>query len=446
MEAGWRAISSPLASIERGRGVPSSGTSSPDRTLFEVYGERASGSPLLRGRRRAPNFCGKRPMLERALSRWWVVFIAVVVVHGITTGGQPRTSPDTQLYVRLANDLLAGDLSSTFNIVTLRWTKIIFITLLALARTISPESWREIMMVVNVSCSGAVAVLLVHVARRASRTIAGPAAALLLYLGCYEVFQWMKFVLTDMLFCLASFIPFVLVARRILVPGEPRRPVLLAVSLVVAVFTRQPGIVLIPLVLFAELVLVECRVKRGAAAAMIVAAALVAFAVRTTVVHDPSLWPFGFIKPKIEEFAAREKTGEIVYDRLESHRPSPRTWGDHAVMVADRLVRFFQFTSSGYSRAHNLANVVYFTPLYLLGLAGAVYGFRSGDVRRRALVIALLMWIGVFAYFHALTILDYDWRFRMPLVPHLILLAVIGGEALSLRCRARPRAVGYVSS
>src|SRR5207249_102818 len=114
--------------------------------------------------------------------------------------------------------------------------------------------------------------------------------------------------------------------------------------------------------------------------------------------------------------------GEVVYDRPETSRRPPRTVSDHLVIKADRFVRFFQVTSSKYSWTHNAVNLAYFVPLYLFGVVGLVHGWRSADRRRRSLIRLLALWIGVYAFFHALTVLDFDWRFRTPLIPHLALL------------------------
>ncbi|MBV8516047.1 MAG: hypothetical protein JO197_01475 [Acidobacteria bacterium] len=372
-------------------------------------------------------------MIRRALAKRWFVFLATVVVHALSTRGRALASPDTTLYIQLSDGFLRGDPSQTFTTAAVRWTKTLYLLLLTGARVAAPVHWMALMVAFNVICSGIVAVLLVGIALRASRSAAAPLVAWLAYLGCYELVQWLPFVLTDLMFCAAALVPFALVARRILEPATPPRPWLLAISLAIACFCRPPGALLIPLVLFAELVLVRRTLSVRAAAAIILGIAAAALIVRTAVVYEPARWPFRFVRPKLEEFSGREKTGEVVYDRKETFRPPPKTAADHVTIEADRFARFFQFTSSAYSRAHNLTNAVFFVPLYALGIFGAIAAIRGDDRRRRAYVAALLVWIGVYAYFFALTVLDYDWRFRVPLIPHFILLAACGVDALAVR-------------
>lgn len=378
-------------------------------------------------------------ILQRALSKWWVVFLITVVVHLVTTRGRGLVAVDTPHYVFLADGLTSGNLGATFNLGAVRWTKIVFLVILAAARAVSSEHWTTIIMAVNVVASGVIAVLLVDLVRRATRSVLATAAALVLHLGCYEFFHWLKFVLTDALFCMTAFVPFYLVARRIVDPDAPPRRGLLVLFLALAMFSRPPGALLVLLVLFVELVLVQKRVRMRTALAVTLAAIAIAFVVRTAVVHQPSRWPLRVLEPKLVEFSAREKKGEVIYDRKEMFHAPPRTAMDHALIQGDRFVRFFQFTTSGFSRMHNLVNIAYFVPLYLLGIVAIVHAFRARDERRRALVIALLMWIGCTAVLHALTVLDFDWRFRAPLMPHFIVLACCGISALASGLQRRDR-------
>jgi hypothetical protein len=210
-------------------------------------------------------------------------------------------------------------------------------------------------------------------------------------------------------------------------------------ALLAGFITRPAGVVLVPIAIVTEwLIVPQKRATRGSTVWLLLAAGVFAgFVLRAYLFQDMSRWPFEQMRPKLSEYAAREKTGEVVWDRQETARTPPVTITDHGVIAADRFVRFFQFTSSGFSRMHNLVSVAYYVPLYLLGLIGSVMGLRGGDSKRRAVVRAALVWIGGTALVHAVTILDYDWRYRLPVVPQLILLAVCGVEGLR-RGRQRP--------
>lgn len=370
----------------------------------------------------------------------WITFLVAVLACSILSGGHPRLATDTQTYISIADGMRTGDLSELLTPSFARWSKLTYLAVLALARAFAGGRWMLVMMFVNILCSALTAVLLVDLVRRATRWRGAWVFALLSYLFCWDIWSWLPFVVTDVVYTLVALVPFALVARRLIIDGEPFRPLLLTASLLVVFFTRPPGVVIIPLVLFVELVLVRRRVRGRTAAIAIMAAAVLALAVRTAVVQDPARWPFRFLQPRMVEFSGREKAGEVMQDRKESFRPPAHTMTDHLIIQGDRFVRFFQITAPNNSRRHNLINLAFFIPLYGLGLAGAAAGLVGGDPRRRNLVITLLLWIGVFAFFHALTILDYDWRFRLPLLPQMIFLAACGVDALAVRLGAVERA------
>ena len=377
-------------------------------------------------------------VLRRLLASNVAVFLLVAAVHGVTTRGTAIQGVDTEFYVGIADQVRAGTWSGVFDSSRVMWTKTIYVVLLAAARAISSVHWPLIMVALNVLCCAGTAVLLVALMRRATSSVLAVAVALAFYVTGFDIFTWMRWVLTDPLYSFAAMGVFVLVALPIVEPGAPRRYGLLAAALVFAVFSRPPGMVLVALTLVAALWFWprgetgEPRWRRGLLAAMLVViVAGVAF--RTSIVHDPGRWPVRPLRPKIVEFAAREKTGEVVFGRQETFRPPPRTYTDHLVIQADRFVRFFQFTSVTYSRGHNAYNLLYFIALYLLALVGVVHGFRSGDRRRRDLVRLTLLWLLAFAVYHAMTVLDYDWRFRTPVLPQMIVLAALGAEALLQR-------------
>jgi hypothetical protein len=363
----------------------------------------------------------------------WLVFVLTLLAHAAVTRGRPVIGPDTQLYVRLADGFRASDFSGTFNLDAVRWTKTLYMLVLAAARSMAPELWPHLMMALNVACSAILAAMVIDLVRRATHSSVAAWVALAFYLGCFEIFRWIPHVMTDMPFIAASFWPLYVVGRRLIDPSDAPGTGTLAMSLLLAMFTRPPGALLVPLVVTIELVAVRRVIRFRTAAAVIFALAAAAFAVRTVVVNDPATWPFRFVKPKLIEFSAREKAGEVVLGRVESYRPPVRDAADHIVMTGDRFVRYFQFVTLGYSTIHNVANFLFFAPLYLLGIAGLIDAMAGHDVRRRALACALAFWIVASAYFSALTLLDAQWRYRAPFISAFILLAALGTEAVTRR-------------
>lgn len=356
-------------------------------------------------------------------------FLLVLVTHALTTFGRVLTSVDTDLYVQLADGMLRGDFSATLDSGSVRWTKSVYLVLLALARVTAGRWWPVVMLALNLACSAIAAVLVIDLAKRVTSSSAAAWTAVVLYASCFEIFFWTRFVTTDSLFLLTSFVPFYLVARRLVDPAEPPRVALLAAFVLIGALSRPPGFLLLPFVLFVELVLVRKRISWRAAATLFGVTAIAAVIARCVIVHDPALWPFAFVRGKLTAFSQLEQGGKVILGLQQSWFGPPRSVLGHVVMVVERFVRFFQPVAPWYSLRHNLANACYFLMLYGFS-ALAIARWRDASRAAQRLMVAIAAWTVLYAGVHALTILDAHWRYRSPLMPHLVLFAAIGASHL----------------
>lgn len=389
----------------------------------------------------------RHAIVERPLARRIAVFLIVVVVFGLSMSGGPVQSPDTTLYISLADAIRAGRIDAYITPERATWTVVTFPSLVALARTVAPARWELLILLVNLICSGVTAVLLVDLTWLVTRSVAASVAALLFYLTAFDIVSWARFILTDTVYASLALVSFFLVAKGIVREGSARRRRAgLAVSLLACCVTRPTGIALVPPALLTEFLFVPrahavgVRRRRAEAWLVIVSGILALVVVRVYVLQDVQRWPFEFMRSTLAELAARESRGEVVWGRVGTFRRPPETVQDHLVIQADRFVRFFQVTCSEFSPRHNVINVVYYGSLFSIGLIGVVHGLRSGG-RRRLVVQAALLWIVGTAGFSALTVLDYDWRYRLPVMPQFILLAACGVDFL-VEWRRRARSAG----
>jgi 4-amino-4-deoxy-L-arabinose transferase-like glycosyltransferase len=373
--------------------------------------------------------------VARLLGSNVAVFVIAVLAIGAVTRGRPVIAIDTALYIHVSDTMLRGDLTEIFTPKGARWTKGVFLLAMAIARAVSPKHWTYLLLTVNIIAAALTTTLLIDLVRRTTRSTLVGGAALLLYLTSFDMQVWVSRMLTDTLYTLFAFIPFYLVCRGLLGDAPARSHRFLVIAIALAMLSRPPGLVLIPLVIFALLVLPpgQSANRRRWAICISVVLTIATLVVRTWVVQDPERWPFSFVREKIREFSHREKRGEVIYDRREADRPMPSSFGDHLLMQGDRFVRFFQIVSPTFSRAHNLVSLASFGTMFLLGIAAIVCSLRNNDPPRRAAALAAVLWILTFAFFHAITILDFDWRFRAPLIAHFVFLAACGLDHLARR-------------
>ncbi|HEX2833284.1 MAG TPA: hypothetical protein VHW00_09735 [Thermoanaerobaculia bacterium] len=362
---------------------------------------------------------------ESQLAIFALTVIACLVVgrHG------PSENIDSPLYLRVADGILRGDFSIFVTKEGAGWSVIGFPLVIAFAKVVAPIHWIWIVWTVNIASSGLTAVLLVAMVRDASRSAVAAVVALLFYVSSFDILIWTRFVLGDAFYGVLACLTFYLLIQGIHRPEMRRRRLWLALATLACFVTRPTGLAVVAVVIIAELLVrpVFSNERMRRIAYVVLAVGVVGASVfRAYVFQDMDRWPTSYMRPKLEEYASREKTGEVVYDRAETHRRPPVTMADHLVMEADRFVRFFQFTSPTFSRMHQLTSIVYYGALYALGCIGAIAAFRAVDRRRRLLVTMALLWCFGAALLSAATVLDYDWRYRMPIMPQLILLAAYG--------------------
>jgi hypothetical protein len=145
---------------------------------------------------------------------------------------------------------------------------------------------------------------------------------------------------------------------------------------------------------------------------------------------EPAIW-IGR-RPAIFELLAREfREGILVYaPGGTSVTVAPATsWLGFLAITIQKWIYFWSPWLPHYSLAHSMMNIAFFAPTYALG-AIAWWRVRRLSAMQQLSVYLLLSLALLISAFHAMTLIDYDHRYRLPLLPVLIMLATLGLEAL----------------
>ena len=169
------------------------------------------------------------------------------------------------------------------------------------------------------------------------------------------------------------------------------------------------------------------RLAAAGAAVVIVGTLVLVAAYR-----DLSLVPFDVMLRPMTVWRDYLENGVVVIARPETMFPPLDTyWGFLRVVLA-RLVYYFWFVGEGFSRTHRIANIAGHVPLYLFAAMGVLSVLRNrigpGAVHVGLVLISYVLALDAY---HAVTILDFDWRYRAPAYPAFAYLAAVG--VISLR-------------
>ena len=154
-----------------------------------------------------------------------------------------------------------------------------------------------------------------------------------------------------------------------------------------------------------------------------------------SIMKNPSHWPFETFSHEITRLSFKCKTGTVVSgrpvfsNRPETHLHNVIDYPDYVLLVFKRMIAYFQISVSKHSISHKILKYLFYIPSYIFGLIGIYYLFRKENGYSKMAFWAgwlAFQWIGFFTLFHALTYVDYTWRFRLPCVPAFIVLAGLG--------------------
>ncbi|HWF85125.1 MAG TPA: hypothetical protein VG222_09770 [Vicinamibacterales bacterium] len=362
----------------------------------------------------------------------------VALLHGATTlHAGVRLSSDSQTYARWA-DLLV---SQHFNIAAfLRQTSFVvppvlyigWVLIVATAKALFGSSWAAGIVALNWVSFVAIVYLTLSTIQSVTRS-AGPlflGAMLFAIGGDFLLFE--PFVLSDLVF--------VALSTGIMAAAVRATPTALAVGsglVVAACFVRPTAA---PLVVFWLLVLAvrnrpltADQVRAGAAVvALLVAGAVLADAL---IMMRPGVWPFAAVSGWIHQLSGEYHRGVVVFDRPDTFAAPPVAYRSFVALTLWKWLCYFAPWARDYSVSHKALSLLFFGPLYLFA-AVALATWR--DRRLKAL---LVFYVLAFSAFHAVQQIDFDYRYRMPVLPALIVMAGVGWTALSARTR---RASGRV--
>jgi hypothetical protein len=158
------------------------------------------------------------------------------------------------------------------------------------------------------------------------------------------------------------------------------------------------------------------------------------------IVEVPARWPFPFGARAIRYISTTYSEGLVVWQRPETYLAPPHGLADYWAIMAARFIWFFAPGAAGYSMAHWAIQIAFFAPAYGLAcwfLITLLTGRSRLERGGRDVGLAALGAILLYAIFHALMHVDYDWRYRVPILPHLILIAACGFSDLQRRWAAR---------
>lgn len=350
-----------------------------------------------------------------------------------------RIASDTKTYSSWADALIAARFDyraflTTVHFVVSPALYLAWVTVVAVSKVLLGSWWTTGIVFLNWVSATTLAYALTRANSRFTASAVVGLAATLLFATSFDVLLFLPFVLSDIVFmCLSGAVLLIgLSMASTLVPGAQRVRMLAVGTTIVAVAcVFRPTAA--PLVAFwGACVFLTSRRELGAAQAWAMLSVLIVAAGAVIVGHaalmlDPARWTAAAPSGWIQQLSDEAHKGIVVFGRPPTYVSPPQGLLDFVTLTLTKWAYYFAPWVSGYSLAHTLDGAFFFITAYALSL-GAL--FRSPRWRLTSL---LVIYLGSFSLFHALQQIDYDHRYRLPILPALIVFSALGLEQVGVQ-------------
>jgi hypothetical protein len=376
-----------------------------------------------------------------------VAYAAWTVRSGI------RIAVDTTTYSRWADLLIAEHFNIAAYLREQRFVAsplfyLLWIVVVAALKTLLGASWTTGVVVLNWVALTIGAYLTLDAIRRVTQSAASVWFGALLFLVSADLLIFVPFVLSDLLFWGLSTAVLAHGVTVVMIEDDDHhsmvRTVATGCGLVVLALLFRP--VALPLAAFWILALAAWfgrpLVDRFGPA-LLTAAAVAGFfaiAVHGYVLMHPAAWPFGPLPGMLTMVSDEYRQGMFVHNANPPMLVAPATDVFGFIRVTlQKLIFFITPWLPHYSTAHTVLNLLFFLPAYGLSIAAITNLRRLAPPQQRAALVLAAFALFV-AVFHSMLLIDSDHRYRVPVVPALVMLSAIGLESAR-----RPRTLASIA-
>jgi hypothetical protein len=357
----------------------------------------------------------------------------------------PQISSDGQLFARLADQLLRDNFNVFRFLSEAEGTSppllyISFISVVALAKLLAGDMWAWVVILFNAINASAALFFL----GLAGLSLGVRPIFVFLVLSSLvfsiDFLTWLPFVLTDMnFFLIVSFALFILTGRE-----KMWASTYFLLTIFVAVFavvSRPTGVALGCFIICVNL-LMKIRSRDHIFLTKVRNwHVLIVGGVISVIVASLYSWVLveaceGRIQsPTLQYLGSLFQQGIVIHDRPSTYvAPVSSVMGFFKIIWL-RFFGFFYIYVPGHSMAHLGVNLLFFVPIYGLNIMG-IYLWISetlGNRKRSEMLGALFALVFVLDLFHAFTVVDYDHRYRLAIIPPMLLVAMLVLEDLRLK-------------
>ena len=243
----------------------------------------------------------------------------------------------------------------------------------------------------------------------------------------YDFVIWSSFLLTDFLFsCLITIFLIDLSTK-----GENKKLILFYI--IILFFMRPTGL-LAPIIYMTLIFLNYLKIGIIDKKILIFALVLIPF-ISFLIWYD--FYP-DFVEKTFLYHKANFMNGTIIHQRYETYLSPPNNFFDITKIIVTRFIYFFVFLNSKFSIMHNFVNFINYFIIYSL----VIYAYLNARYLKtieKKIFQTMMAAVILFAFFHSVLLIDYDWRYRLPCLLPLSIMALIGFKLIFIKIKIKKK-------
>ena len=360
--------------------------------------------------------------------KWFIFFAVSIPLISINFMSGPYSSPDTGSYSRLADSLIEHKFNffAFFQRESLAvpiYFYTVPITLFAIAKEISAEYWKLIILVLNTACIPAIILLTSRIVNLTGQNKYLTAFFPLIFLFSYDYVLWARYILSDTIYCLSLIwcVYFVISSQDN--KGWKNNSIFM-ISILLLFLSRPSSPPSICVLLFFYFIPSYIAMSRPMIWGLLFSVPIVFIA------WAALLWLYLSSTLQIEGLdfiTAMIKDGVVIHHRPETHIEYKDNYISILQILLTRFLYFFAPYSNAWSMAHIGISALFFSIIALPVLISEICVDNSRvknhiALKAKAILIFTILSIAVY---HSMTLIDYDWRYRYPVIALMMALAAI---------------------
>ena len=232
-----------------------------------------------------------------------------------------------------------------------------------------------------------------------------------------DLLIWPRYVLSDMIF---TFL--VILATYVVIKGIIKNKIhyLILFFIMLLILLTRPSSIPIIFGIFSYLVISRLEIyKRPKIILLITLVLFIITPIIFTILYYLIEYTFSDSK-QLVFLIEMVKIGMIIHDRPDTWVPSPNTFIDVTNIYFLRLINFFNPYAISFSKIHIILNSF---QTFFIFFSLLIWSFIGGNEKSKdkAILFILLLSFSVSA-FHSFTLIDYDWRYRFPIILPLLMI------------------------